>query len=244
MVRRLIYPRSGSGYSPNGLVVGAALVALAVLGISGCGDDDGPAASGTSTTSSIGPSAQTTTTGIDDVDGERPCGDGPNDARVSRRGDQWVLEAEINGRPVEHVMALEDRSAEPRVLGRHDIDGDGDGELFVEIGRGAAAAVVGLVTLSDDCELATVLGPDGFVAQLPVGASAAAQQGVVCRDNQLNELNGETTDGRTYRWTSRTLELVGSALTVAETGEGTYTTPEDDEEIRRLGTLDCGPVTL
>jgi hypothetical protein len=221
---------------------GAVLVALAVLGMPGCGDDDGPAASSASTTSSTDASAPAST--ARNGDGEGPCGGGPQDARVRRSGDQWVLDAEIEGRPVELVLAIEDRTAEPRVLGRHDVDGDGAGEVFVELGRGAAAAVVGLVTVAGDCELAPVLGPDGFLAQLPVGASAATQRGVACRDDRLVELSGETTDGRTFRWTSRTLELVDTAFTVAETDEGTYTSPQDDEEIRRLGALDCGPVTL
>lgn len=229
-------------------VVGAVL--LGTLLLAGCGDDsddgDEPGASQASTTSSTS-SGETADPSSTTTAGDAPaaaCGRGPQNARVSARGDQWVLSAQVQGEPVERELLVEDRTAEPRVLGSHDVDGDGAVELFLEMGRGASATAISLITVTDECELATVQLPDGFIAQFPVGASAATQDGLACRDDQLMELHGETDDGRTYRWTSRTLSLDGATLAEVGGDNGTYTSPEDDDKIRRLGTLDCGAVSL
>lgn len=247
MARRLTPPRSGTsilfrgakGWSQNGLMATGCAVLMVIAGVAACGDDDSASPEEPATTTEAG---QTTSTTADD--GETRCGGGPTEARIEQQGTGWVLHARVADRDVEHRLAIEDRTAEPRVLGSHDIDGDGAEEVFVEVSRGAAAIVIGLVTVTSDCELATVQGPDGFVAQLPVGASAATQRGLACRGGELIELTGETDDGRTYRWSSRTFALVDDTLAVARTDQGTYTSPEDDEEIRRLGSLDCGSVTL
>lgn len=247
-----------------------------VLLMAACSDDDGDAgpAGVTSTTASA-----SSTTGPDPtlepvVACETPSEDlppvgevddaarGPADLDGDGRDDSitiyafdgaFRMRAELAQATVDAALPIEDRTAEPAVLGGHDVDGDGTEELFFTAGQGAAATVVGVATLSQDrlgggarehCELTSVRGPDGSLLRVAVGASAATQQGLECRDDRLVELRGETTDGERYQWSETVMALEGAALSVVQTNGGTYRSPADAEEIRRLGTLTCGDIAL
>lgn len=253
---------NGGHWRATSLLVLVAMVLVAMV-LGGCSDEDGTdGAEGASTSTIRG----TTTTGR--ADPEVVCeesavdlapvgpveeqaqevvdldGDGAGDlVTIYGEAGSFRVRADMEGTSVDAPLPIEDRTAEPRVLGGHDVDGGGTGEMFFEAARGAAAVVVGLVTLTDACELRSVRAPDGSLARFPVGASAATQQGLACRNDRLVALTGETTDGRQYQWSEVVMELEGAGLSVVSTDEGTYRSPADGAEIRRLGTLTCGDVT-
>lgn len=138
---------------------------------------------------------------------------------------------------------IEDQTAGASAIGGFDIDGDRLDEAFVKVGQGASAAVVGLFTIVD-CTLREVTLAGVGPAQFPVGASVGNQSGLACRGDALHVLSGQSDDGTTIHWTDQAYTLDGASLVAGATTSGTYRSPADDDEIRALGSLACGPLDV
>lgn len=178
---------------------------------------------------------------IVDADGD----DLDDDVTVYPSGDPepWLLHIEWGaGGQSAAVVTPASPDAGVEVLGGHDVDGDGDQEIFVRVGQGASASLVGLYEILG-CTPERVRN-GGSPAVFPVGASVGNQSGLACFSDLLVSYEGQTPDAETYEWAALHHALSGADLSVVDSETGTYTRPQDDGEIAALSNLDCPGVFL
>lgn len=250
----------GTGTVPAVLrSVAVAVSLLLATGACSTGSDDDEGTTGATTTSR--PAASPTTaddqrcapadlTPLDsaspgatvtlDADGD----DEPDSAGTYRTDEGWFLWVDAPGGGTVPIP-MEDRTAEPRPLGGHDVDGDGADELFVEVSSGASASVVLLARVVDCTPLLVQAEGGGTVGlRFPVGASAATQQGLRCEGIHLVAVKAGTDDGSTYEWREDRFALDGDQVRRVDERSGMARSPADDGLIRSFGALECGEVRL
>jgi hypothetical protein len=196
------------------------------------------------TTSSTTPSTTDTTSGGGCTSGARPAdaqspteasadfdGDGRPDTLVVYslgRGGGTVWHVRIERAAGEAVEAVIDGStpdARASALGGAEISAsaglppDGSGvEAFVEVGAGAADALVGIYQLRG-CTLTRLAGPDGGPSTFAVGGSVTQLDGLRCDGvsggQRLAVLTATSDDGTTYHTSDRLLRADGSRLQYA-----------------------------
>jgi hypothetical protein len=236
-------------------IAGLALLAAAPAGC-GDGDDDRDGDDAASTTSSsAAPSTETngpTTTAaprcpldpLGDVDGASSAdadvdGDGEPDTATAylAPGAEWRVRVDLApGGGAERAVAGAGIDDAVAVIGGADVDGDGADELWVQVGSGAAASILGLFRL-EGCRLEPVL-LDGEPARLPVGASVVNTSGVECRQGAIYVLSGTSADGEAYDVTEERHELRGAELVRA--GTTTAIVEAGSPDFQRLSTFRCG----
>lgn len=231
------------------------LIAL-VLAVSSCGGSDGVATTtgGTATTTSPTTIAPSSTSTVAECDaGERPetsdiawvladpDGNGVEDRLVGYAADGWAhLRVEFEGGGSIDV-AVEEFSGrlatEP--IGGHDLDGDGDEELFSTVGWGAYTFVVG-VWIVDGCDLVRVTLDDA-PASFPVGASVANVSGLRCPDvGGLEEITASSPDGETFEGEVVRYALEGSVLVPTDSARITL----DGDEAGTVPSIRCADFTM
>jgi hypothetical protein len=178
-------------------------------------------------------------TATGDVDG-----DGTDDTIevVHTDSDEWFLwvtfgsgEGQAMG-PVVGSGAI----AGAQLVGAADVQGDGPAEVFVHVGSGASAAVIGLFTVSG-CEVVPITF-DGAPSGFPVGASIGAISGLQCGpEGTIFAYAGASSDGTAYDVTWEELSLEGTELTISDSGSGAAS--YGDELHTAASTFHCDTIT-
>lgn len=242
----------------------AAALALCLV-VAGCSDDGtSPAATSVppsatdppaSTTSSIpapvceeqepAPGDPTEPPSAADVDG-----DGAGDDVLLRIVDERTIAVEVafaaGGRT---VVRYDDPSvatfAAVRIARVADVDADGDDDLWVVVGSGAAVEIVSLV-LADGCDLVRPEG-DAGPNSYTVGASVGFISGVECDDLDADgttsgflEHVAERTGDSTYRGTSTEWFVEVEPPRLRRGEQRPFTVDLAGEDARRYGELTCG----
>lgn len=174
-----------------------------------------------------------------------PDGDGSMDELVTYRGvdDRWYLRADLaSGATVETAITASGLSIGGRpFVGAHDLDRNGDDELFTRAGTGAAADLVALWDL-ESCQLAAVT-LDGVPAVFPVGASAGAATGLSCSNRYVDDLyfaDLSSRDGQLYEGVIAAYDLDdGRLLNTGVEGAG-----YNGDDLGTIAGLHCGPLVL
>jgi hypothetical protein len=128
------------------------------------------------------------------------------------------------------------------VLGASPILGGPAEQLFIAVGSGSSATIVGIFAPAA-CSLARLsLAGSTAPAELAVGGTVTHLDGLRCRGGQLERLSALSADGVTYetqlqRLTIRDLEL--QRIGGPETG----TLPADDPALQDFATITCPGVT-
>ncbi|MGH9186909.1 MAG: hypothetical protein ACRD0U_14000 [Acidimicrobiales bacterium] len=247
-------------------LVGLAAAALLVLA-SGCtGDDDDAAETttsasapeSTSTTTTASSQSSSTTTSIDQrcaprtrpegVAASEVTGDADGDGRsdtvvVYGTGSEaspapWRIRVELaSGGTIEADIPDADAVAGAQALGTSPLAGPEGDVLFVKVGAGASAAIVG-VWLVRDCELVRLAGPGGSPSQFAVGGSVTHLAGLACVEGRLIALAATSADGSSYDTSETELIVQGDALVV--NGQPlTGTLAPDDPGLARYASIDC-----
>ncbi|MEQ1786284.1 MAG: hypothetical protein ABL966_04470 [Acidimicrobiales bacterium] len=246
------------------LLVGALLLAA-------CGGGDDLATGNTTTGATSPTTAPTTTTTAgappaceqifagsgnpDQVDTTADVdGDGEDDQvhsfalEGSEAGPRFVLQVELAAGGGAEAEIPGDGVATVAIVGGHDLDGDGDGadELWVRVGAGAYATILGLFRL-DGCNLERITS-GGLPTELAVGSSVGSAIGVECGGTEpgavLTTFGGSrrSDDDQTFDMTTTEYALEDGALVVVR--EGTAIVPADDADFQRYITFACGDLTL
>jgi hypothetical protein len=208
----------------------------------------------TSEAPTTAPPTTTATTAANCPEAERPGeivgsatgdldGDGTDDTveLVHTDLDEWLIFAALGtGGDAAGPIVADGPLLGADVLGVADVQGDGTSELFLQVGSGASAAIVGLYTVTG-CDVEPVTfegGPSAF----PVGASIGATSGLQCGpDGTLFAYASASSDGESYDVTWSEMALDGSVLTVVD--EGTGTASYGDELHTAASSFHCGALT-
>jgi len=240
--------------------VRTALVTAVLLAACG-GDGDAPverAATSAPTATSAPPTTEATTTtaapGCPDV-GPPPGAAAPVEAAGDVDGDAaadilrsyavddrtWHLQVALAAGGGAD-LALTSFGGGVAVVGGHDLDGDGDDEIWARTGAGASAAILGLFHL-DGCQLALVTLETGDAAEFPVGGSVGATGGVECGSEPALRTFAAThvADGR-YDVVTTEWALTGGVL--VETATTTTTAAASDPAFDRYATFTCADLSL
>lgn len=242
------------------MLMGRAVAAMLVLalGTAGCGDDDAPDASpSTSATEAPSTSSATSTTpgpacdplalpdgaaNITDAAGDVD-GDGAQDVlRSYRLGvDDWHLRAELAAGGAEELAVPTFGDGAIVVLGGADVDGDGGDEVWAQTGSGASATIVGLARFTN-CTLERVTFVGGDPAEFPVGGSVGNAAGLGCEAHidpasDLTAYTATNTGEVSYEVTATDYALKGSVLVQGASEVSTATM--GDEAFARATTFAC-----
>lgn len=246
----------------------AAALALCLV-VTGCSDDpSSPTTTSESGAPTTGEGAVSTTTPPDDpgtacaeedaASGEAPepalaadvDGDGDADEVLVRIVDDRTIALEVTfaagGRT---VVRYDDPSvatfAAVRIARVADVDADGDEDLWVVVGSGAAVEIVSLV-LADGCDLVRPeggAGPNSYT----VGASVGFISGVECDDLDADgttsgflEHVAERTSDSTYRGTSTEWFVEVEPPGLRRGDERPFTVDLAAEDAGHYGELTCG----
>ncbi len=204
-----------------------------VLAVTACGGDDDAAPSTTSTSATSTPTSTTSTTSRastpstcpedasaagESVEDPVPAdvdGDGADDDVVMTIVDDRSIALQVDFAAGGRTVAVYDDPSVAtfgpiRVARVADVDSDGDDDLWVVVGSGAAVEIVSLV-LSDGCQVVRPV-VDGRPNSFPVGASVGFVSGIECTDldddgsldgflQHEGENSGDSTyDGRSTEW--------------------------------------------
>lgn len=245
----------------------AATLALCLV-VAGCSDDP-PSPTTTSEsaapTTGEGSGSTTTTTPPDDpgtacaeqdaAPGEAPepalgadvDGDGDGDDVLVRIVDDRTIALEVTfaagGRT---VVRYDDPSvatfAAVRVARVADVDADGDDDLWVVVGSGAAVEIVSLV-LADGCELVRPEA-DGRPNAFAVGASVGFVSGIECDGDGdtgpgFLEHVAERTGDSTYRGSSTQWHVEADPPALRAGEERPFTVDLETDDASRYGELTC-----
>lgn len=194
------------------------------------------------------PGAVRVTEGSGDVDGDgRPdaiavyaegaaTSPGPWHLLVTLGGGQGRITATITD------AVSGDAAQRTGILGASAITPGRSEALFVSVGSGASATVVGLFAASG-CTLSRVaIAPGNAPAQFPIGGAVTHLNGLRCRAQQLEQLSATSVDGITYSTSIQRLVLSGSTL--QPEGEAqTGTLAASDPALADFSTLSCPGVT-
>jgi hypothetical protein len=127
----------------------------------------------------------------------------------------------------------------PQPIGGYDIDGDGADEVFVTVGSGASAVLVGFFDVSA-C-VATRVTSGGTPAVFSVGGSVGTVSGLFCPgDGTIQRVFAQYVADDEYEGGFEPFTLSGSVLT-GGFGDGAGFTAD---EAFALAVLDCGPLSL
>lgn len=160
--------------------------------------------------------------------------------------DEWLLTVELaaGGGAQEEIPG--DGIASVTIIGGHDLDGDGADELWVRVGAGAYATILGLYRL-DGCDLERITA-GGHPTELPVGSSVGSAIGLECRgtvpEAVLTTYGGSrrTDDDHTFDMTTTEYALQEGELVVVR--EDTEIVPADDADFQRYVSFSCDDLTL
>ncbi|MDQ4124804.1 MAG: metallophosphoesterase family protein, partial [Actinomycetota bacterium] len=198
---------------------------------------------------------------VEDAGGEAPeraatgdlDGDGANDTVTLETAGarRWDLVATLaSGEVVRAPLPQVDRFTNVQVVGATDADGDGDDEVFVNVGdvvyHGGSTSVLGLFALRGET-LERVTDADGTPFDLPVGGVSNFGEGVECRDvdgdgaPELQLLRIDSATSARSRWIEQVYRWRGDDLALVRTTRGTlrrqgYTDPR----VLRFYELHCG----
>jgi hypothetical protein len=124
------------------------------------------------------------------------------------------------------------------LLGASPIAGGAGETLFVTIGSGASATIVGLFAAAQ-CNLTRLaLAPSTAPAQFAVGGTVTHLDGLRCRDRQLEQLSATSADGVTYDTKVQRLTIGDGAL-VTVGAPTTAVLRGPNPELQEFATLDC-----
>lgn len=234
-----------------------ALLAVLVALAAACSDDEGDGAAVASTTTTDAP-APTTTAAVPaptstavaapacpselaaptesltyalELDGVA----GDDAATASLADDGWHLQVVLGDGGAADELLTTAPTDLARVVGPIDLDGNGTQELWVQVGTGAAATVVGLFRL-DGCDLEPVL-LDGTPAEFAIGGTVTLLQGLACGAADVTHLGATSEDGFTYATLERTYVLQGGELVAV--GDETGTLAADDPELAAYSDFGC-----
>ncbi len=239
----------------------AAVVAVALLALAGCGDDDGDAT--TTTTSTTEPATSSSSSA--GAEGAAACPEDPA-PRGEVRGAAVPLDADADGdssddevsvhvlepgtvevvlthgaggRTVLEVVGEDVATfADVRVASVADVDDDGDDDVWVVVGAGAAVEIATLA-LVDGCELVRA-EVDGRGSAFTFGASVGYVAGIECAEGgTVRTHEAENAGGTTYRGTTTTWS-VGADGTLERGGQEPLEIDLADPGQARFTTLDCG----
>jgi hypothetical protein len=172
-------------------------------------------------------------------------GDGTDDTvDLTHDGDDWRLFVALGdggGGDAAGPIVAEGPLMGAQMIGVADVQDDGVDELFVQVGSGASAAIIGLYTV-DGCRVVPITfegGPSAF----PVGASIGATSGLQCGggDGVLYVYTASSDDGESYQVSWDTLHLEGTELTSG--GGGTGSASYGDELHTAATTFHCDSLT-
>lgn len=236
------------------------LVLSSLLLLAGCGDDDGTDVASSTSASTSTPtsetSASTSTTSTIAAGcpaGPEPTGaarggpvsldadgDGADDQVVLHVAEPSTLEVVVDYAPGGRTVATFDDDtvatfADIRVAAVHDVDADGDDDLWLVVGAGASVEVVSLV-LAEGCDLVRpTVGdrPNAFTA----GASIGFVSGVECVDGGFLEHRGELAGDSTYEGTTTEWSVTEASLERA--GEERFEIDLAAGDQSRYTSLDC-----
>jgi hypothetical protein len=122
-------------------------------------------------------------------------------------------------------------------------DADQQAPVEVFVSDGTTAELWGYVA----CALEPVIGPDGAPWLFDLGERGNGT-GVGCVDiegeRQLVGLNVRADDGTTVSWKRTIIELDGLSATIGASDTGTFTRPDDNDQIDLLHTITCHDLTI
>jgi hypothetical protein len=153
---------------------------------------------------------------------------------------RWHVRIEFGvGGSADATIADSGMVAPARPLGGHDVDGDGTDEVFLTVGSGASAVLVGLYDVAG-CALARVTaGPEPAV--FPIGATVGNVSGLSCDGvGDLDRLFAQEVAADLYEGGFEPYTLSGNVLTVGIGDGATFTAAEAGA----LAVLDCGSLDL
>ena len=131
-----------------------------------------------------------------------------------------------------------------RAVGGHDVDLDGDDEIFAVVGSGASAFIVGIYTVLD-CDVSPLAIDGVAAAQFAVGASAANQSGLQCLDGGgVAVYSQSTSDGVTYDQQIDEYGVEDGVMTLEGSVALVLTSPLDDGQIFIAAEFACGALSL
>jgi hypothetical protein len=241
------------------------LAVLAAGLLTACGGDDDPLVTGTTTTSEATTTTASTTTtvattttappacpAVEPVAGasdvvEYPAdvdGDGAPDRVRTERTDpaaeEWLLTVELaaGGGSQEEIPG--DGIAAVTIIGGHDLDGDGADELWVRVGAGAYATILGLFRL-DGCDLERL-------TDVPIGSSLGSAIGAECGGTVPGAVlttyggNRDPADDLAFEITTTEYALEGDELVAVR--EETTSVPADDPDFQRYISFRCGDLDM
>jgi hypothetical protein len=139
-------------------------------------------------------------------------------------------------------------SARPvKVIGVADANSDGRGEVFILSSAVSDAEVVPVVNIAvvADCQLAFVTNAAGDYYSFEIGESGSGGSGVGCVDADGDgrlELVGLSFErnGATVSWRRTIVRIEGTQATNGASDQGTFTSPQDDDQIALLSDATCG----
>ena len=237
------------------------LTALTLASVGACSDDDGDgdgdeAVASTATvvddaTSTTGARGTTSTSAravceaaevpaprgeLTYIGAELDGDDEGDTAYTTLADDGWHLRADLGDGGTADELLTTSPSDEANVESVRDLDGDGTDELWVVVGNGASARIVGLFDL-DGCDLEAVqLG--GSPAEFAVGGPVLLLQGVRCEaDGRVTHLGATSEDGESFTTLDLTYELRGGELVRVADASGALTSA--DAELAAYSTFDC-----
>jgi hypothetical protein len=132
-------------------------------------------------------------------------------------------------------LAVGGNLEEPRVLGIVDVDGDGRGEIFVEVGHGASTAFFTIVRVVRD-RLEPMIG--GTHADFPLGGSVMHFAVVGCTKGEF-VTGGWSREGDGASGGMTAYRLDGNALVEVRSRKFEWTCPEAAEECPTFDQIDA-----
>jgi hypothetical protein len=160
---------------------------------------------------------------------------GDDTAYAHLADDGWHLRIDLgDGGATDELLATAPADV-ARVLRARDLDGDGTDELWVQVGTGAAATIVGLYDV-DGCDLEPVLA-DGAPAEFAIGGTVLLLQGLACGESDVTHLGATSEDGVTYATLDLTYELRAGEL--VRVGDETNTITADDLSLASYSEFAC-----
>jgi hypothetical protein len=131
-----------------------------------------------------------------------------------------------------------DPSQRIELLGASSITGGTSQALFVAVGSGASATIVGLFVVAQCTLTRLTLAPSTAPAQFAIGGTVTHLDGLRCRDNQLDKLSATSGDGVSYDTKIQRLTIANGALvTLGEPTTAVLRGP--NPELQEFAALDC-----
>ena len=131
-----------------------------------------------------------------------------------------------------------DPSQRIELLGAASITGGTSKALFVAVGSGASATIVGLFAAAQCTLTRLALAPSTAPAVFAIGGTVTHLDGLRCRDNQLDKLSATSADGVSYDTKTQRLTIADGAL-VAVGEPTTAVLRGPNPELQDFASLDC-----